>query len=160
VLHVSPEPLANVLGDKQHRTINSAASRVKPGDVVKIHTGVYREQVYIPPVAPPRTRFASRLRLMRMWSVTGADRLLDWTKEGAAEENIFSAPWPHQLRTWAGKQIWPEDKWHELIGRTEQVFVDSYEMRQVLKREQLARGTFWVDETNKRLFVWPSNNIN
>jgi hypothetical protein len=159
VLHVSPEPLANLLGDKQHRTINSAASRVKPGDVVKIHTGVYREQVYISTSGTAQNPIRFEAAPYAHVVVTGADRLLDWTKEGAAEENIFSAPWPHQLRTWAGKQTYPEDKWHELIGRTEQVFVDSYEMRQVLKREQLARGTFWVDETNKRLFVWPSNNI-
>jgi hypothetical protein len=159
VLHVSPEPLANVPGDKQHRTINSAVSRVKPGDVVKIHTGVYREQVYISTSGTAQNPIRFEAAPYAHVVVTGADRLLDWTKEGAAEENIFSAPWPHQLRTWAGKQTYPEDKWHELIGRTEQVFVDSYEMRQVLKREQLARGTFWVDETNKRLFVWPSNNI-
>jgi hypothetical protein len=125
---------------------------------VQIYTGVYREQVFIAASGTAQKPITFQAAPAAHVVVTGADRMLDWTKEGAEGENIFSAPWPHQLRTWAGKQIWPEDKWHELIGRTEQVFVDNYAMQQVLKREQLARGTFWVDEANKRLFVWPSNN--
>ncbi len=158
VLHVSPEPLATVPQARQYRSINAAAAVIKPGDVVQIHTGVYREQVYIPTSGtqanPIRFQAAPAANVI----VTGADRLLDWKKEGEEGENIFSTPWPHRLLTWAGDHTYPKDPYHELIGRSEQVFVDYYPLQQVLKREQLGRGTFWVDLQNKRLWVWASNN--
>jgi hypothetical protein len=158
VLHVSPEPLAGVPQARQHRTIGAAAGAVKPGDVVRIHTGVYREQVYIPTSGTRENPIRFEAAPAANVTITGADRLLDWKKEGGESENLFSAPWPHRLLTWAGDHTYPKDTYHELIGRTEQVFVDNYPLQQVLKREHLGRGTFWVDLENKRLYVWASNN--
>ena len=47
VWHVSPAPLPAVAADAQFRTIGDAAKRVGPGDLVLIHTGVYRESVNV-----------------------------------------------------------------------------------------------------------------
>ena len=46
----------------------------------------------------------------------------------------------------------------ELIGRCEQVFINGYPLRQVLAREQLSRGTFFVDLDAKLLYVQPADN--
>jgi hypothetical protein len=92
--------------------------------------------------------------------VTGADRILDWTKEGAAENNIFSTPWPHEFVTFSPTRAYPPDEHHRLIGRAEQVHVNGFPLHQVLAREQLGRGTFFVDEAAKRLYVWGNSNPN
>jgi hypothetical protein len=158
VLHVAPEALSGIPSNKQYRTIGAAAGVVKAGDVVRIHTGVYREQVFIPTSGTSTQPIRFEAAPAANVTVTGADRLLDWKKEGGENENIFSAPWPHRLLTWAGTKTYPEDAYHELIGRAEQVHIDNYPLQQVLKREQLGRGTFWVDSENQRLYVWASNN--
>ena len=39
------------------------------------------------------------------------------------------------------------------------VFAEGYALHQVLRREQMSRGTFFADTDNKKLFVWLSNNF-
>jgi hypothetical protein len=158
-LHVSPNPLSRVPSGRQFRTIGEAARSVQPGDTVILHSGTYRETVVV-------EKSGTRERPIRFEAapganvvITGADRLLDWTKESGGEgENIYSAPWPHEFITWSETRTHPGDEYHRLIGRAEQVHVDDYPLLQVLRRDQLARGTFFADTAAKRLYVWTSNN--
>jgi hypothetical protein len=134
------------------QTIGRAAELARAGDTVVIHGGVYREAVNV-------TQSGTAERPIRFVGadgatvvVTGTDRLTQWTKE-SADENVFSTPWPHRFITWSKQMTHPGDARHLLIGRAEQVFALGYPLRQVLARENLTRGTFWVDAENKRLWV-------
>lgn len=158
-LHVSEAPLQTVAAESQFRTIGEAAKIVAPGDNIVIHEGVYRESLAIETSGtkdkPIRFEAANAARVV----VTGADRILGWQKADAASpDNIFVGEWPHRFITWNQTMAHPDDDEHALIGRAEQVFADGYALRQVLKREQLARGTFFADTEAKKLFVWLSNN--
>jgi hypothetical protein len=51
-------------------------------------------------------------------------------------------------------QTHPDDAYHRLIGRCEQVAADGYLLRQVLDPAQLAPGSFFVDRTNQALCAW------
>lgn len=66
--------------------------------------------------------------------------------------------WPHKFITWNRGMTHPDDEYHRLIGRCEQVVVDGYLLRQVLSPEQLAAGTFLADVTNQTLFVWDAGS--
>src|ERR1039458_1982121 len=48
----------------------------------------------------------------------------------------------------------PDDDYHRLIGRCEQVAIDGYLLRQVLAADQLAPGAFFADPGNQALAVW------
>jgi hypothetical protein len=157
-LHVSPQPLPNIAADQQFRTISEAAAAVGAGDTVEIHDGLYRESVVVSKSGTRQRPITFQAAAGAHVVVTGADRLLDWTKEGAAEENIFSTPWPHEFVTFSPTRAHPPDDQHRLIGRAEQVHVNGFALRQVLTREQLGRGTFFVDEAAKRLYVWGNSN--
>jgi hypothetical protein len=64
-----------------------------------------------------------------------------WTDEG---NGIWSMPWPynmHLFRSW--NQSGPEG---ELGNRREMVFVDGQRLGQVLGRDELSVGSFFVDE--------------
>lgn len=52
----------------------------------------------------------------------------------------------------------PDDEYHHLIGRCEQVFINGYLLRQVLDPGQMAPGTFFADVTNQKLLVWDAAN--
>jgi hypothetical protein len=158
-LHVSPQPLANVPATQQFRTISEAAKIVVPGDLVKIHSGIYRETVRIEKSGtkerPIRFEAANAASVV----VTGADRITDWQKEGTGADNIYSTPWPHVFIEWSAPHYThPGDEYHRVIGRAEQVLVDDYALQQVLDLERMNRGTFYVDNANKRLYVWTVTN--
>jgi hypothetical protein len=159
VWHVAPQRLANVATDRQFRTISEAARAVQPGDTVVIHSGVYRESVSIEKSGTSQKPIRFQAGPFAQVTISGADRVLNWRKEPGGSENIFSAECPAEFVAWGSQPAFPDDDYHRLIGRREQVHIDGQPLQQVLQREQMGRGTFYVDLTAKRFFVWARNNI-
>jgi Right handed beta helix region/Chondroitinase B len=138
---------------KPFRSISRAAKAVVPGDRVLIHTGIYREQVEIKTSGTAEKPIVFEAAPAARVMVTGADVLSGLTKE-PGESNIYSAAWPHRFITWNKSNTHPDDSYHLVIGRSEQVIVEDYLLRQVVQRSQLARGTFYVDLDAKRIYLW------
>ena len=155
--HVSGETLAGIEQQQQVRTIGRAAALAGPGDVVIIHGGIYRETVVIEKSGKPDNPITFQAAPGAGVIMTGADRISEWT-EVEGDDNIYSTPWPHEFITFNRNHTHPNDDYHRLIGRCEQGFIDGYALRQVLERDKLARGTFYVDLEGKRLYVWNYNN--
>lgn len=145
--------------DKPLATIASAARLAKAGDEVVIHGGVYREKVVVEAdgtrQAPIVFRSAGTDRVI----VTGAD-LLGELQEIDIEPgaNVFRVAWPYRFITHTEHFTHPSDDWHRLVGRAEQVFVHGYPLWQVLSRDKLSRGTFFVDIEDKQLYIWSRDN--
>jgi hypothetical protein len=139
------------------KTLGNAVAKVEPGDVVVIRGGVYREHVVVKgqgtSQAPIRFEAAPGEHVV----LTGADRLVGWRK---ADEKrpIYSVPWPYKFIGWNQHMTLPNDLYHRLIGRCEQMAVNGYPLRQVLDASQLAPGTFLADVINKTLLVWEASN--
>ncbi|MBN2136854.1 MAG: right-handed parallel beta-helix repeat-containing protein [Sedimentisphaerales bacterium] len=148
VLHVSFREMSGV---DSFRTISEATAQAEAGDTVLIHAGVYREKAVIERSgradAPIRIEAAIGADVV----MTGADRITEW--EGGGEGGIASTGWPYRFIPWNRSGTHPSDDFHLLIGRCEQVFVNGFAMRQVLRRAELSRGTFYVDLEGKRLYV-------
>ncbi len=142
--------------EKPFKTISRAAKIAEPGDTVRVHDGIYRESVVVEKSGTAEKPIAFEAAVGANVVLTGADRIQDWKKEPGAE-NVFSTPWPHRFIGWAKNNSHPGDDFHLLIGRAEQVFVGGYACRQVLQREQVARGTFFADFDGKRLYVCAAN---
>ena len=140
-------------------TISKAAALAQAGDTVRIATGVYREAVRLNQSGTAEKPIRFEAALAANVVVTGADRLAEWRKEPSeAGENVYSTPWPHRFIGWSKTGTHPDDDYHQLIGRAEQVFINSYPLRQVLSRNTLTRGTFFADLEGKRLYVQADNN--
>jgi hypothetical protein len=152
--HVAPAELSGVTADCQVRTISGAAAKVGPGDTVVIHGGVYRETV----VVTASGRADQPIRFVAATGenvvISGADVIRTWRKEPGSPGS-FSAPWPHRFIGWNKSGTHPDDDFHRMIGRCEQVFIAGYPLLQVLERSALARGTFHVDLERQRIYVCP-----
>jgi len=145
--------------DRPLKTIGRAATLVQAGDVVRIHTGVYRETVVITASGTPEKPIRFESAPGAYVVVTGADLMRQWRKEPSPEgENVFSTDWPHRFLGWSKTGAVPDDEYHRLIGRAEQVIWNGYLLRQVLSREKLTWGTFFADLAEKRLYVQTDNN--
>jgi parallel beta helix pectate lyase-like protein len=154
VLHVSQAQFSKLAPAHQFRTIGEAARAVEAGDTVLIHTGVYREAVVVErsgtAARPIRFEAAPAAAVV----VTGADRLTGWKREGSEGESLYSIPWPYSFINWNPEtHTHPDDAYHRVIGRAEQVFAAGYPLHQVLRREEMGRGTFFADLKAKRLYV-------
>ncbi len=128
-------------------TIGRAAEMVQPGDVVRIYAGTYRESVAVKQSGTKEKPIRFEAAPGATVVITGADRITAWNRE-PGEGNIFSAAWPYPA-----SRTHPNDEYHRLIGRAEQVFVNGYPLRQVESKDKIARGTFWVDAEAKRLWA-------
>ena len=152
--HVSPQALASVPANQQFRTIQEAANLVSAGDIVLIHSGVYRETVVVKKngTQPQPIRFEAAPASNVI--VTGLDQITDWHKE-IGSDNIYSAVWPHRFIPSSKTDAYPEDEHHRLIGRAEQVVANGYMLDQTLRRDQLSPGAFYVDLAAQRLYISP-----
>ncbi|MEN6334041.1 MAG: right-handed parallel beta-helix repeat-containing protein [Phycisphaerales bacterium] len=155
--HVAAAPLSQIAADSQTRTIRDAVALAQAGDIILLHGGIYREQVTIDKSGEPNRPIVLRAAEGETVVLTGADRLTDWTPIPGAER-VYSTPWPHKFVTWNKSNAHPDDDYHRVIGRCEQVFVNGYPLRQVLAKEQVSRGTFFVDLDAGRLYVQSADN--
>ena len=158
VLHVSPQPLTSIDGKRQFTTIGAAAKAVEPGDRVCIHAGVYRESVIIEKSGTKERPIRFEAEPAARVIVTGADVLSPWRKEAdTGPDNLYHADWPHSFLA-GPNHAHPENPYHLLIGRVEQVFVQDNPLHQVLRRSELGRGSFWVDAEHQRLYAESSGS--
>jgi len=152
VWHVSQHPLTHVPPKQQVRTLQKAANAVVAGDKVIIHSGVYREAVIAEKsgtaARPIQFEAAAGVNVV----ITGLDRLRDWRKENA---NVYSTNWSYRFIPSSKTDAHPDDEYHRLIGRAEQVLINTQPLQQKLERDQLSPGDFYVDLANKRLYICP-----
>ena len=144
-------------GDIEHplKTISKAAELVKPGDTVIIHSGVYRERVVFKTSGTAQQSIRIQAARGETVVLTGADRIRNWTKVDGATA-IYRVDWPHRFITWNANMTHPNDIYHQVIGRCEQVIVNGYLLRQALGSNLLSPGSFFADVAHKSLFVWDS----
>src|ERR1700730_14243971 len=150
--HVSPEALPSVRANQQFRTIQETAKIFKPGDTVLIHSGVYRETVVVEKNGTAKKPIRFEAAPSAKVVVTGLDRSRDWRKEYG---NVYSTNWPYWFIGWSKTNAHPDDEYHRLIGRAEQVVIDDSLLRRTLQLDQLSPGSFYVDLVNKRLYIFP-----
>ena len=141
------------------RTIQHAVDAMKAGDTALVGTGVYRERIEVnhggtadAPITLSAIPGASVV-------VTGADLLADgWSKmEGI--DGGYAHDWALRFPINGPNDLThPADPEHALTGRAEQVIHAGRLLRQVLKREQLAPGSFYVDLDGKKLAVCLRNS--
>jgi hypothetical protein len=155
--HVTQKVLAGIDPNDQVRTISEATAHLVPGVTLLLHAGVYRETVTLDRSGTPEQPITIRAAEGETVILTGADRLTDWSLTQGTDR-VYSTPWPHKFVAWNKSYTHPNDDYHRLIGRCEQVFINGYPLHQVLERDKLGRGTFFVDMDAQRLYIQPAGN--
>jgi len=142
------------------KSLQHAADKAQAGDRVVVHDGIYREAVVVKANGTDGSPIVFETAPGANVVISGADELHGWKQTG--DRPIYQVPWPHRFIGWNKTMTHPDDEWHRVIGRCEQVAVDRYLLRQVLEPGQLAPGSFFADVTNRLLLVWDaaSRNLN
>ena len=157
VCHVAQKTLPGIDPNDQVTTIGKGVVRLEPGDTLLLHAGVYREEVTIDKSGTAQQPITIRAAEGETAILTGADRITDWSLIPGSDR-VYSTPWPYKFVAWNKTYTHPNDDYHRLIGRCEQVFINGYPLHQVLERDKLSRGTFFVDIEAQRLYIQPADN--
>ncbi len=139
--------------DHPWKTLAKAAEKAGPSDTVIVREGIYREQVVVKTSGTPQAPIVFEAAPGAHVLLTGADCLTGWQKVDG-DMPVYRVPWTYRFIGWSKNMTHPDDDYHRLIGRCEQVAIDGYLLRQVLEANQLAPGTFFVDIPNHVLEVW------
>ena len=151
--HVAPEELKGISPANQLRTIAEVAAKAEPGDLVVIHSGVYREAVTVEASGTKEKPIRFEAAPGENVVITGADAIRNWKKEPGSGR-IFSDSWPHRFIGWpqSGHLI-PEERTSD---QTRGALVRlGYSVASSQDRDQLGRGTFFVDPARAPDLVCP-----
>jgi hypothetical protein len=91
--------------------------------------------------------------------ISGADVWTGWTAS-PQNDKVYTHDWPYK---WG---LCPVDEWddpdhqQDIVRRREMIVVNGTPLTQVVTLSALRIGTFFVDESNSTVYIWPSNGTN
>lgn len=89
--------------------------------------------------------------------LSGSDIWADWQPD-AADSKRYMHAWPFQWGPCTAPQGSPPLE--EIVRRREIVFVNGNLLIQALSRNEMAEGSFFVDEPGRRIYIWPPSATN
>jgi Right handed beta helix region len=136
------------------KSLSRAVEHLKPGDTVIVHSGVYRETVLLSASGTAGAPITLRAADGEQPVISGADEVRDWTRADTRDP-IYRTPWEHVFAIdWHNGQPVRTHGAEAPVGRAEQAFWWGQPLRMVMRREQLAPGTFTIDDEGKALYGW------
>ena len=137
------------------RSLQHAVDSIRPGDTILVGPGTYRERIEWQRGGTEDSPMTIAALPGARVVVSGADHFMDGWTNVTGLEGVYSHDWTLRFPiNGPNDLIHPADKEHELTGRAEQVIHNGRLLRQVLRKEQLAQGTFYVDLEGQKLLVW------
>jgi hypothetical protein len=143
------------------KTISAASSAANTnnlhgiGTKVIINPGVYRETVSIVGnsynTAAPTTFQSSAAGVV----ISGAVQYTDWAPY-SGNSAIYTAAWPNQWGNCAANPDPTSPYEQQIVLRREIIFVNGNLLTQVLTLGQMKPGSFYVNETSGRVYLWPA----
>ncbi len=132
------------------KTISRAVRNLRPGDVVLIKAGVYRESVTIKASGTKDNPIIIKAYPGDEGKVIikGSEVFKKW--KHIPGTNIWFIPWKYKLNPHYPK------RWRDFgpyAKRCEMVFVNGKPLKQVLSKKYLKLWTFYVDDSNKKLYI-------
>lgn len=134
-----------------NQAVNAAVAQSQKGIATKVTVlpGTYRESIAIsgssgaPLTIEAATAGAS--------VVSGADVWTGWTAY-SGNSSIYTHSWPY---AWGLCAQLPGPTEAPIVRRREMIFVNGTHLTQVLSLSQVTVGTFFVNESNHTVYIWP-----
>lgn len=137
-----------------YKSMARALKNIEPGDIVVIHEGIYRESVDVTVSGTkekPITIEAAKNEKVIMRGSTLVSKL---TKLPGSNAIYTYDGWPKYFGAWKTTVSDARDK------ARNQIYANREYVEEVPLQEDLKEGTFYIDKTAKKIFLWLKNNDN
>ncbi len=122
---------------------------------VLIRPGLYREagDIYIYPKGA-KTNAPLIIEPIEAGKIIidGSDIYEGWKAE-REDSNLYYHKWTNDWGKFDDANAGSQDPWPDMLRRREIVFVNDRCLRQVLSKKELAEDTFYVDESNDKIYI-------
>jgi hypothetical protein len=147
------------------RTIQAAVEKAKAnnlksiGTKVLINPGIYREFVNIQ-ASYKQTAATIILEAAQTGTavIAASDVMTNWSRD-AGNSAVYNHSWMRNLGTCGVPSGWPATV-APVVRRTEMIFVNNIPLTQVMSFGQLREGTFYVNEADDVIHIFPSKYVN
>jgi Right handed beta helix region len=147
------------------KTIQAAVNKANAnnqkeiGTKIIVNAGVYRETVSIYPVSNQSTvPLTIQGAATGTAIIAGSDVLSNWSPD-PVNASAYVTSWTPQKGICTLPSGWPIN-FAPIALHTEMIFVNGVPLTQVTAYAQLKQGTFFIDETEHSLHIWPSAGTN
>ncbi len=131
---------------------------------VLIRPGTYRENVDLTTWTNWVTNDANNAELMTFEGtdannlpvISGAELYTNWTPAGNLYTHSWTENWGVYDAPWTDPLANPDD----IVLRREAVYVNDNRLDQVLSQGELVAGTYFIDEPNDLVYVYPPSGVN
>lgn len=125
------------------------------GTRVIINPGTYREALTL---TPSKTSLPITMEAATNGTVTvsGADVWGSWTPY-SGNDQIYQHSWPYAWGTCTDPAIPAGNPQQQIVLRREMIFVNGTHLTQVLSLNEMAQGTFYVNQGNETVYMWPES---
>jgi len=145
----------NITGtlESPYKTITRAMKNIKPGDIVVIHEGIYRESVAITVSGTKEKPITIEVAENEKVIMRGSAIVSNWVRQTGADPIYTYTGWTKFFGTWRPD---PEDA--RDLGRN-QIYANGEYVREVRAQEDLVKGTFCIGKAAKIIYLWMKNNL-
>jgi hypothetical protein len=129
------------------------------GTRVTINPGTYRESLTLS--GSKKTSLPITLQAATKGTVTvsGADVWGSWTAY-SGNNQIYQHSWPYAWGICTDPAIPAKYPQQPIVLRREMIFVNGKHLTQVLSFNEMAQGTFYVNEAKRTVYIWPVSGTN
>jgi hypothetical protein len=134
------------------------------GSRILVNPGIYRESITLLGTSK-ETSMPITFQAVQSGTVflSGAVQYTGWKQYGG-NHAVYTNAWPN---TWGLCPLPGGGRWNnsgppqqDIVRRQEMIFVNGTKLTQVLSQGQMQPGTFYVDETNTLIYIWPAAGTN
>ena len=147
------------------KTLNKAVSvaitnnQKSVGTRVTINPGTYRETLTLNGTSKTSAPITLEAATNGTVTVSGADVWGSWTAY-SGNQQIYQHSWPYTWGTCNDSAIPAGNPQQPIVLRREMIFVNGTHLTQVLSLNEMAQGTFYVNQGNKTVYIWPASGTN
>jgi len=138
-------------------SVASANNQKSVGTRVIINPGTYRESLTLNGTSERYAPITLEAATKGTVTVSGADVWGGWTAYGT-QKQIYQHSWPYSWGTCTDPAVTQPQQ--PIVLRREMIFVNGKHLTQVLSFNQMVQGTFYVNETNHTVYLWPASGTN
>lgn len=129
------------------------------GTKILLAPATYREDVYIVDTTENAAPIVVEAIQSGTAIISGSEVYTGWSANGdGTYTHLWDKDWGFAGNPWGDDR--DESYMEPIVKRTEMVFVDGVLMKQVLERNELEQGSFYVDENADQIVLYPFQETN